>query len=444
MLYSHQRRRNLTQGIFALWTNWVISVGFLTLPILIAPLVSHHILPLIPLFLIGIITILDRRNRNQQSPNCFRVPHMIQYVLFISSILLIVDILYKSNTEINELINQPVNMSHPLLPALNIYPVTMIICLINLIRGNNSRSCHSCRNRHGKIIDRGLIGVLYNREAKQQIKLLYYFSLVLSLSTWIYYIFFYVNVNINQTDSFIFAICPLMFYVISIIFLGIKYYSLWGFYCQGGDSKMFTEHRGTSIRYIVVSGEKIFIKSQCTINTDGLPDELKSDVPLTVSLPFRENIMENEAQDYFKESTHLQDVRLRLIYQSGDPGMFKNIFHYIVFVDEANEVANSLNGTWVTLPEINEMIQRGDVSMSLGAELSHIYTVTMAWKTYDKSGRRRYEIKNYKPTFNLKDMSNWDVDYNDHNWLYVAEVNEDKPFYTLRRIWHKITKGIGE
>lgn len=444
MLYSHQRRRNLTQGIFALWTNWVISVGFLTLPIIISPLISHRLLPLIPLFLIGIITILDRRNRNQQSPNCFRIPHIIQYVLFFSSIFLIIDIWYKSSREINEIINQPVNMSHPLLPALNIYPVTMIICFINIIRGTNSRTCHSCRNRHGKLIDRGLVGVIYNQEVKQQIKLLFYISLILSLSNWIYYIFFYVNVNINRTDSFIFGLCPVMFYVLSIIYLGIKYYSLWGYYCQGNNSKIITDQRGTTIRYIVACGDKLLIKLSNGPMGKGLAEDLKADVPLTISLPFKSNITENEAYTFFKEATCLNDITPRLIFKSGDPGMFKNIFHYIVFVDDLDTVSESLNGVLLSISEINQMIKEGVVSISLAAELSHIYTITMAWKTYDQSGRRRYKIKNYKPTFQLKDMPNWDVDYNDHNWLYVAEVNEDKPFYNLRRIWHKMTKGIGE
>lgn len=124
--------------------------------------------------------------------------------------------------------------------------------------------------------------------------------------------------------------------------------------------------------------------------------------------------------------------------------MFKNIFHYIVFLDDSDKILESFNGIWLTLSELNDMINEGAVSISLASELSHIYTITMTWKTYDQSGRRRYEIKNYKPTFKLNDMPNWEVDYNDYNWLYVAEVNEDKPFYTLRRIWHKITKGIGE
>lgn len=444
MNHSHHRRQNLAQGIFALWTNWVISVGFLTLPILIAPSVPHRFLPLVPLILVGVIAVLDRRNRNQQSPNCFRIPHLVQFVLFFSSIVLFIDILYKTNCEINELIGQPVNLSHPLLPALNIYPVATIICLVNIIRGNKSRACRSCRNRHGKDIDRGLIGVLYNREAKLQIRLLFIISLILTLATWIYYIFFYVNVSINRTDSFIFALCPLLCYVISLIYLGIRYYSNWVYYCQSSTATDITEQKGTTIRYIVVCGDKILLKTPNEPIASSNSDEMKVDVPLKITLPFKETISENEAYNYFTSAANQQTAETRLIYESCAPGMFKNIFHYIVFVKDADQVAATFAGEWFTLAEVNEMIRSRIAAFSLGAELSHIYTITMAWKTYDKSGHRRYGIKNYKPTFRLKDMPSWDVDYNDHNWLYVAEVNEDKPFYRLRRLWHKLTKGLGE
>ena len=61
----------------------------------------------------------------------------------------------------------------------------------------------------------------------------------------------------------------------------------------------------------------------------------------------------------------------------------------------------------------------------------------MAWKTYDRDGRRLYPIKNYRPTFRFRDFKTWDVDYNDLHWLDVATNNEDKPFYRLRRFWRK-------
>lgn len=444
MFHTHQRRQNLAQGIFSLWANWAVSVGFLALPIIITPLVSPRLLPVVPLILVIVLTILDRRNRIQPSPTCFRIPHLVQVILIASSVVMLADFIYKTHTEVNSFIGQPVNLSNPLHPVLDISPVAVVICLLNMLRGNNSRSCRSCQNRLGEAIDRGLIGMLYNRESKIQIKFLLWLSLALALSTWAYYIFFYINVNINKTDSYFFILCPLLCYVFSLIYFGVRYYTLWVYYCQNNETAKVIEHHGTTIRYIVLCEDKILLNIP-EANSDVIfSDDLKIDVPLKISLPFKEMVSGHEAHDYFSDASEMHDADTRLIFQSCDPGMYNNIFHYVAFVKDADKAAQTLKGHWFSLQETNEMIRDGMAAMALAAELSRIYTITMAWKAYDKSGHRLYEIKHYKPTFRLRDMPTWNVDYNDANWLYVAEVNEDKPFYRLRRIWHKITKGMGE
>lgn len=444
MFHSHQRRQNLAQGIFSLWANWAVSVGFLALPIMITPLVAPRILPVITLILAGILTLLDRRNRIQLSPTCFRIPHLVQAILIISTATLLVDIFYKTHSEINRLIGQPVNLSTPLLPVLDISLVAVIVCLFNMVRSKNPRSCRSCRNQLGEAIDRGLIGMLYNRESKIQIKFLFWLSLALAVTTWIYYIFFYINVNINRADNYFFILCPLLCYVLSLIYFGARYYTMWVYYCQNNATAKVIERQGTSIRYIVICNDKILLNIPEPSSDVIFSDDLKIDVPLKVMLPFKETVSELEAHNYFIDAAEMHDAETRLIFQSCDPGMYNNMFHYVAFVKDADKAAETLKGQWFSLSETNDMIREGLVAMALAAELSRIYTITMAWKAYDRSGHRLYEIKHYKPTFRLKDMQTWDVDYNDANWLYVAEINEDKPFYRIRRLWHRITKGLGE
>jgi hypothetical protein len=63
----------------------------------------------------------------------------------------------------------------------------------------------------------------------------------------------------------------------------------------------------------------------------------------------------------------------------------------------------------------------------------------MAWKTYDRQGRKLYPIKHYRPTFRLRDLKRWTVDYDDLFWLTVATNNQDRPFFRVRKIWQRIT-----
>lgn len=427
----------------SLWVNWAISAGLIVLPIILAPLVAPTLVPLIPVISIAILTYLDRRNRRLPSPTCFRLPHVAQVILIISAILILADLLLKRYTDIENVIGQPVNHALQLLPVLDIAPVAALVCLFNMLHINNPRSCRSCRNRLGESIDRGLIGMLYSRESKNQIKFMFWISLVLSIVAWCYYSMHYVNVNISKTDNYLFTICPLLCYVLSLIYYGMRYYTLWVYYCQNSATAKVVERQGTTIRYIVISGDRLLLNIPVPSNDIIFSEDMKIDVPLKISLPFKEDVPKHDAHRYFVDASEIKDADTRLVFKSCDPGMFSNVFHYVAFVDDAEKASETLKGQWFTLPETNEMIRDGMVSVALAAELSRIYTITMAWKAYDKSGKRLYEIKHYKPTFRLRDMHNWSVDYNDSNWLYVAHINEDKPFYHLRRFWHKITKGLG-
>ena len=75
----------------------------------------------------------------------------------------------------------------------------------------------------------------------------------------------------------------------------------------------------------------------------------------------------------------------------------------------------------------------------LANELFRIHTMTMAWKTYDRSGRRLYPIRHYRPTFRFRDLPDWNVDYDDETWFDVAHNNEDRYFFRLRAFWNRLT-----
>lgn len=86
---------------------------------------------------------------------------------------------------------------------------------------------------------------------------------------------------------------------------------------------------------------------------------------------------------------------------------------------------------------LRQLAQQGLLGRDLVSELMRIYKVAMAWKTYDEKGRRLYVIKHYKPTFRLRDIRKWDVDFNDYHWLAVDRTNEDKFWYPIKRLFNK-------
>ena len=117
--------------------------------------------------------------------------------------------------------------------------------------------------------------------------------------------------------------------------------------------------------------------------------------------------------------------------------MSAEVIHYAAFVDK--DSTGVLEGKWTSLDEIDRLMRRSRLSADMCDEVYRIFTVTMAWKTYSREGKRLYPIKHYRPTFRLRDFRDWAVDYEDPVWLDVASNNEDRPFYRTRRLWRRLT-----
>jgi hypothetical protein len=111
----------------------------------------------------------------------------------------------------------------------------------------------------------------------------------------------------------------------------------------------------------------------------------------------------------------------------------------IVFDSEFQELYKDFeDGEWCTLDMVDRYSAAGRLSPQLSHELHRIHTIAMAWKTYDHKGNRLYPIKHYRPTFRLRDLPNWTVDYDDLSWLSIAENNEDSRFFYIRKYWRKL------
>ena len=101
-----------------------------------------------------------------------------------------------------------------------------------------------------------------------------------------------------------------------------------------------------------------------------------------------------------------------------------------------------IKGEMYTLANIKKLIAENKVSGIFKSEIERIYKISMAWKTYNQKGNKIYNIKNYKPTFRVCDIKDWDVDYNDISWLFVSGNNADRPFFKIRKFWYKYICGI--
>ncbi len=432
----------MSVAIFGLWRNWAIGVGFLTLLTFVAPLLSHGWLLVMNIAVWLALQWIRAILKHREVPSCSRFMQDISTTILITTCI-VAFVYFGSRMGLNfkEASGEDFTLESPMLIVLISSPVVTLVSACFLFARNEPLVCQQCKLRYGNVIECGFIGALYRREWQYQTRLLMCLGLSLSVIVWGYYLLHYVNVNLNRSDYFYFLWLPLVIYVLTLIYLGCRYYSIWEMYCQNDEGHYVTTPGATRLRYLLICRDHIFINLHMADVKSGIhPGEKCFDTPAKVRIPYREREDISEARRLFESVTGIHEADIRLIYSSPDPVTYQNIFHYFAFVDDENVVEGSkIRGEWLTLGELTQLINNRMASRELDHEFSRIYRVAMAWKTYDTEGRRLYNIKNYRPTFRLRDLRHWDVDYDDPTWLMVGEHNEDTPFFRLNRFFRQLT-----
>jgi len=435
MLRLNERHKGMTAAIFSLWRNWAVSVGCLTLLTVLAPVTPRLWLAPVNIALFIGLELVRRELRRRKEPVCSRLNSQVSVVILVTAIALIVLSVYESGGNLYEITGQPYNDNSPLITILFTAPLACLVTLCYMLRRTEPEVCRRCKMRYGNVIEQGFVGNLFRKEWRYQTQILFYLSLVLTVVDWIYYLTRYVNTNISPADKFFFIWMPLSMYVLSLIYLGMRYYSMWVYYCQNDEAHYLAKPSSTTLRFIVIHGDRMLLRFHATgFKYSNGQDVKRFDTPAMVRTSYHENENEAEAIRSFRSISGLTNVDIRKAYDSPDNVTYQNVFHYFAFVNGDEPAAGSkLTGEWFTWSQVLMLESQSLLDRTLVSELSRIYRIAMAWKTYDDQGRRLYRIKHYKPTFRLRDIRNWNVDYNDRHWLRVASTNEDKFWYPLVR-----------
>lgn len=430
----------MTAAIFGMWRNWAIAVGILAALCFVSPLIDKAWVAPLCLFSFFCLKGMQHRLSELDVPNCSRLFKEVGTIILIVTVILAGVYLWVRRGVSFEITGQPITDKVPFLAILLTAPISALVTVCFLLQKKEPHVCQLCHLRYGNVIEHGFIGDLYRREWRYQSKLLCIACLILSAADWAYYLLHYVNVNLNRADHFFFLWLPVVLYVLSLVYLGIRYYSLWVFYCHNDEGHLVEKPSSTTIRFVVICNDRILLDICPTDQRFANGAIVKRfDTPATYTLPYQERFDINRARQMFVDNTGISNVEVRQIYASPDNVTYRNIFHYFAFVDSFDETVDSrIQGEWFSLGELRQLIAQHLVGRDLNSELTRIYRVAMAWKTYDREGNRLYRIKHYRPTFRLKDIRNWDVDYNDGHWLTVGRFNADTPMFRFCRFFTRL------
>ena len=195
----------------------------------------------------------------------------------------------------------------------------------------------------------------------------------------------------------------------------------------------------TLVRYLILDGDRLFMQAD--------PEGLYDTPVQEIVMPGQPKVSNEVATRMFAEKSGTRDFSLRYLFTVGGFASAGDIKLYAVFFNEESKGATTFSENYpqaegMTNDRVDRIIHHREIAPMLLNEIYRIHTITMAWKTYDSNGMRLYPIKNYRPTFRLRDLHEWSVDYDDTSWLDVARNNQDKPFFRLRRLWNRITGNV--
>lgn len=445
---NRDRRSTNAAGIFSLWWGWSVSAGMTACMFVVGLFVPVLWIPLVAFVLHLILLTKIKHDRRTKSACCNMIPMVFSNTLLWSAIIMVIINCMHTHWFAEFFFDRDsVNAEIPFICALIVNPVALVVALLFKLVGKESSFCRDCCFRLGAESERGFLGLQFSRESKFQLNLLIGMSMGLSVVCWAYYFVYYINVNLNTPDLFMFRWLPMLVYAMSLGYLGLRYVGLWSYYMNVIDRNLARRENSTLLRFLIICGDTVFVHDPADDNgkREKNVDEQLWDTPARMYVPARRVLSDNEAQTYFRDITHLQGVPVRYLYKNPNFSAGCDIYHYATFLESKEQMeATPYSGEWCTLQQLQRLDGKGRLSPYLSAEISRIYHVVMAWKTYDRDGRRLYPIKNYQPTFRLRDFHKWDVDISDPVWLFVSTNNEDKPFYHIKRLWRRYVNGIGK
>lgn len=414
----------------AMWLNWTVCYGALTLPLVLSLFMSLTWLPFVALAEVYVLSSLRRADILSAVSACSVLTGIVIRTLVVSALIMIVINVMCTDWLIPTVWRLRVyNSEIPFVVCLIVSPATAVFCALSRWCGLGVRSAHECQRRNGFYPGDSMAATIYYREARYQTTVLMCLSAVMGAVEYWYYFARYINANFNDPDRFFFIYMPMVIYLLSVLFLRARYESM-GELCEALVKATGGRHQGTLVRYLIFKGDNMLLHE----SADGVWD-----TPAEGRVERKTAMGDHEARLLFTELTGLTEFGMRYCFSNKAFASDSNMIHYAVFVDSDTGIDLNDRKRWFNPYMLDSGLASNAFSPVLANELYRIHTITMAWKTYDREGRRLYPIKHYRPTFRLRDLKDWSVDYDDESWFDVAHSNEDRLFFRSRRLWDRLT-----
>ncbi len=434
-------RKVSAMQLFLMWRNLAIGLASLVVVMAISSILPPYLSPLVSLLCAAGIYTLIYNTKAKMGGACV----LVMYSLFVSLIAYSFVILLICLLESWKVINLPPTMlvRGMFIPILFIAPTCFVTILAVYLLRSRLRICIDCRLNYGDSYERGRVGAVHENETSFQMKNILGLLGILSVITWAYYLFLFVDINLNERDSYIFTWLSVIFVIADEIYFIYRYYNFYLDLREQDDilTPAEIDEMGDNVfvRYYVVCKNDTYLDP----NTQDLINSEKTviDTPFFVKLPkFNNNI--SDIKRTIEKLTGVSGGELRFFFSR--TSQFNNnrqIARYFYFLDGSPEDYDiKATGEWIPFRTCKEIYMKNPSSLAsiYVSDLTRLATIMLTEKIFDERGFRKLRLRNYKPTFSLEDVRKSKLDFQDDKWLKVSLFNSDDKFFRLRRLFRRM------
>ncbi|MDE6095491.1 MAG: hypothetical protein K2G52_04820 [Muribaculaceae bacterium] len=428
--------------LYNLWKNLTVGMTTVIAMMTFSKLLPFYLSPVVSIICAAFLYVYIYNSKESRESSCMIVPYALMYCLLAYSFVTIgLNVVYAWG--ITTVPDELVFFTNPFIPSLILNPVAVVVMVIIMARRRRLHLCMDCRMRNGDSHERGVLGDIFESESQFQLKNLAIVFFVLSCVIWAYYITFYINININARDWYIFTWLTIIFFLLDELYFVARYYNL--YLDMKENNEIITPDQlndmtaKTYLRFYVICGNYVYVDPH-SIEPKAVYKEV-IDTPFVTKRTMN-GIPADEVRRIIVKMTGYDNGELRFFFGRKSNDLSKHsLLRYFYFLDGDISDYQDMNvdGEWMDYEKIKYLYMHnpGKLAEISVADTSRLATIMVTEKTFDEQGFRKSRIRNYTPSFNLIDVRKSNLDFQDDKWIEVSLFNSDTPLFRIKRWWRK-------
>ncbi len=430
--------------LYKLWKNLSIGMMMVILMMSMSKLLPFFLSPVVALVCAAALYTYIYDSKVKKDTSCMIVPFGMLYSLVgYSFVTIFLNVLYAWGMK--GIAHEFIFFTNPFVPSLIMNPVCFVVFLYLFLMRKRLPMCKVCRARGDNSVEHGSLRRLFNDEIHFQLRNLALMFGILTSIVWSYYLVFYVNININDRDWYVFTWVTTICFILDELYFAARYYNLYLDLRESNEIITQEELQDmtarTYLRYYVICSNSMYVDTH--VIEPLTPYKEVIDTPFVTKRTVN-GMSVDEIKRIIKRMTGVDgDLRFFFGRKVADISSH-SILRYFYFLDGNPEDYPELNtdGEWMDFDKLKYYYSNnpGKLSDIMVTDTTRLATIILTEKTFDERGYRKSKIKFYNPSFNLHDVRKSDLDFQDDKWIQISLFNSDTPLYGIKRRWREFMK----